>query len=82
MTRLSSLVTAFAVPWNAFVAAFLYYTVLTLVAIGVEQLPTPFMAVAYLLPAVTYLTTLAFRAVHAVLALPVDIGHTPHALLD
>jgi hypothetical protein len=71
---------ALAMPWNAFVAAFLYYTVLTLVAVGVADLPVPFMAVAYLLPVVAYVGALINRGVHALIALPIDLGETPHAL--
>jgi hypothetical protein len=71
---------ALMVPWNAFVAAFLYYTLLTLLAIGVADLPNLFVAVAYLLPPAAYLGLLATRAVNALAALPIDIGETPHAL--
>ncbi len=71
---------ALLVPWDAFVAAFLYYTLLTLLAIGVADLPNLFVAVAYLLPPAAYLGLLIVRAVHALAALPIDIGETPHAL--
>ncbi len=65
----------FAVPWGAFVAAFLYYVGLTLVAIGVEQLPDAAMAAAYLLPAGAYAALMLSRVVRAVAAVPVEIGH-------
>ncbi len=71
---------AFQVPWNAFVAAFLYYTLLTLLAIGVADLPVLFVTVAYLLPPAAYIGLLISRAIQALAALPIDIGETPHAL--
>lgn len=71
---------AIQIPWDAFVAAFLYYTLLTLVAIGVANPPGLFMAAAYLLPVAVYASLVAVRAVQAFAALPIDIGETPHAL--
>jgi hypothetical protein len=68
-------------PWNAFIAAFLYYTLLTLIAIGVADLAAGFVAVAYLLPVALYAGLLITRGVHALAALPIDIGETPHALM-
>jgi len=76
----SALLAAILVPWNAFVGAFLYYTVLTLLAIGVADLPTVFVVVAYLLPVGAYAGLLVHRAVHALAALPIELGETPHAL--
>jgi hypothetical protein len=81
MSRLNAVVAAFAVPWNAFVAAFVYYTLLTMIAIGVADVAAAFMAVAYLLPVTLYAAVLAGRAVRALAALPVEIAHTPQALL-
>ncbi len=74
------LLSAVAMPWNAFVAAFLYYVGLTLLAIGVADLPTMFVAVTYLLPVAAYAGLLGTRAVRALAALPIDLGDTPHAL--
>jgi hypothetical protein len=54
-----------AVPWNAFVGAFLYYAVLTVVAVGVPELSDRFMAVAYLAPVAAYVGLLATRCVFA-----------------
>ncbi len=79
-SRGAAVFAAVLVPWNAFVAAFLYYTLLTLIAIGVADLPAMFVAVAYLLPVALYAGLLVFRAVHALAALPIDISDTPHAL--
>ena len=73
-------ISAFAVPWNAFVAVFLYYTVLTLVAVGGASIPALAMLVSYGLPVALYVAWLVSRAVHALAVLPVEIGETPHAL--
>lgn len=81
MTRTRTIVAAFSVPWDAFVAAFLYYTLLTLIAIGVAELSVTFITVAYLLPAAAYAVFLTARGVRALAALPIEIGHTPQALL-
>ena len=64
-----------AVPWAAFVAVFLYYVGLTLVAISVEQLPDLAMAASYLLPVAGYGLLLLSRMVRAAAAMPVEIGH-------
>ena len=76
----AALLQALTVPWNAFVGAFLYYVGLTLLAIGVANLPTLFVAVAYLLPVGAYVGLLVSRAVRALAALPIELGETPHAL--
>ncbi len=65
----------FIVPWGAFVAAFLYYVGVTLVAIGGSDLSDVTVAVIYLLPAAVYLLVLTSRALHGLAALPVHIGH-------
>jgi hypothetical protein len=74
------MLSAVMVPWNAFVAAFLYYTVLTLLVLGIANLAGLFMAVAYLLPVALYVGLLGLRAVRALAALQIDLGDTPHAL--
>ena len=73
MTRFAA---AFALPWPAFVAAFLYYTVLTLVVVGAADLPPVFIA-AYGVPVLAYVAVLASRAVHALATLRVDMGPLP-----
>ncbi len=70
----------FVVPWTAFVAAFLYYVVLTLVAIGVEQLPDGLMVAAYLIPPAAYVLVLLARTLQAVASLPVRLAHPAPAL--
>ena len=70
----SAVISFVAIPWGAFVAAFLFYVGLTMIAIGVEQLPDFAMAGAYLLPVAAYVLLLVSRAVHAVAAVPVQIG--------
>ncbi len=72
---------AFALPWNAFVAVFVYYVLATLVVLGVGSLPALLVAVTYLLPPSGYAVLMVARGVRALAALPVEIGHTPHALL-
>jgi hypothetical protein len=74
------LLNAVIVPWNAFVAAFLYYVALTMLAIGVADLPTVFVALTYMLPLVAYGALIGTRAVRALAAMPIDLGDTPHAL--
>ena len=63
-----------SMPWSAFVTVFLFYVVLTLVAISVEQLPDVAMAAAYLVPVAAYALLLSVRALHALAAVPVQIG--------
>jgi hypothetical protein len=76
----AALLHGLVVPWDGFVVAFLYYVGLTLLAIGVANLPGLFIAVAYLLPVAAYIGLLVMRAVRALAALPIDLGETPHAL--
>ena len=81
MTARRTLISATAIPWNAFVVVFLYYTGLTLLAISVGELSGTFMAAAYLMPAAPYAVLLAHRVMRALAAVKIDIGHTPQALL-
>jgi hypothetical protein len=76
----SQALSAVTVPWNAFVAAFLYYVLLTVLVLAIASLPTLFIAVAYLLPVGLYAGLLVLRGVQALAALPIDLGETPHAL--
>jgi len=79
-TSARSVLTAFGVPWNAFVATFLYYVLLALCVVGDAGFSPLVMAVAYLVPVVCYVAMLLSRGLHALAALPIDLGETPHAL--
>jgi len=74
-------VAAFVVPWNGFVAAFLYFVLLTAAVIGGADFSRLVMAVAYLLPVSLYAVVLASRALHALAAITIDIDHAPHAVI-
>ncbi len=74
-------VAAVSVPWNAFVAAFLYFVLLTAAVIGGADFAPLVMAVAYLLPVSLYAVVLASRALHALSAITIDIDHAPHAVI-
>jgi len=74
-------VAAVVVPWNAFVAAFLYFTLLTAAVIGGADISRLVMAVAYLLPLSLYTSLLVSRALHALSAITIDIDHAPHAVI-
>jgi hypothetical protein len=56
---------ALSVSWNAFVAAFLYYVVLAVLALGGASPGVPVVATAYLAPPVMYAVTLLSRAARA-----------------
>ncbi len=71
---------AFSLPWNAFVAAFLYYVLLALLVVGDAGFSPLVMAAAYLVPVVCYVAMMLSRGIHALVALPIEIGETPHAL--
>ncbi len=77
MTRAAA---AFSLPWTAFIAAFLYYTLLTLVAVGAQDLPTAFIF-AYAVPVVLYACVVAARAVRALANVRVDLGPLPYPSL-
>jgi hypothetical protein len=62
---LRAVAAAVSVSWNAFVAAFLYYTLLAVLALGGTSPGVPVVATAYLAPPVMYLVTLLSRAVRA-----------------
>jgi hypothetical protein len=51
----------FTVPWSAFVAGFLYYTLLALLALSGLSPSNAVVATAYLAPAVAYLVNVAGR---------------------
>jgi hypothetical protein len=69
---------ALAMPWNMFVAAFLYYTVLAVLALGGASPGVPVVATAYLAPLVMYLVALGNRAAHAIAGL-FSLGVSPVA---
>ena len=79
-SRLRSFVSAFSMPWGSFVAMFLYYVALALLLVGGTQVSPLLVAVVYLAPVVGYVAMLLNRGIHALLALPIEIGETPHAL--
>jgi hypothetical protein len=56
---------AVSVPWNAFVAAFLYYTLLAVLMLGGGRFGAPAVAGAYAMPALAYGVTVAVRLVRA-----------------
>ena len=58
MARLVGFLT---VPWSGFVAGFLYYVVLTLIAIGGVRLSDSFVAVAYGIPVLAYVSFVLTR---------------------
>ncbi len=74
-------ISAVSIPWTAFVGVFLYYTALTLAVLGGADLSARMVALAYLLPVLFYLVLLTTRALRALAALQIDIGHTPQTLL-
>jgi hypothetical protein len=58
VSRLQALV---SVPWNAFIAAFLYYTFLTVLAVGGTSPGAPVVVTAYGIPVGAYTVTIAVR---------------------
>jgi hypothetical protein len=77
--RLGRLLQAFAMPWNAFVAAFMYYTLLAVIALGGASPGVPVVATAYLAPVVMYVAALANRALRALGALAGEVMHPVRA---
>jgi hypothetical protein len=62
----SRLQTLVVVPWNAFIAAFLYYTFLTVLAVGGTSPGAPMVVGAYGIPVGAYTVTVAVRLVRMV----------------
>ncbi len=58
---IQSIASLFTVPWTAFVAGFLYYTFLTVLALAGLSPSSAVVATAYLMPAVAYLVYVAAR---------------------
>ena len=73
MTNAPALRSFLALPWNAFVGAFLYYTLLTLIVIGAADLSGTFVATAYLFPLGAYAGVLVSRALHGLVAFLVEM---------
>jgi hypothetical protein len=69
-----AVVAAVSLPWNAFVAMFLYYVLLALFVVGDAAFSPLVMTL------VCYVAMLLNRGIHALVALPIEIGETPHAL--
>ncbi len=76
-----NVVAAVSVPWSLFVAAFLYFVLLSAAVIGGADFSATTMAVAYFLPVVAYAGILLSRAVHALGAVVIHIDHAPHAVI-
>jgi hypothetical protein len=74
--RLTRALNAVSLPWNAFVAAFLYYTLLAVLALGGTSPAVPVVATAYLAPVVMYIVAIANRALHALTGWAVDTAAT------
>ena len=72
---------AVSMPWGLFVAVFLYYVGLTLLALGADQLSEAFVAVSYLLPVAVYAALLVKRAVRRLVGMPVELWPTPNLVL-
>jgi hypothetical protein len=68
VSRLIHLAAAFSVPWNAFVAAFLYYSLLAVLALGGSNPGAGMVAGAYAVPPVMYVATMMLRVTRAVSA--------------
>jgi hypothetical protein len=66
--KLSQVTTLVAVPWNAFVVAFLYYTLLASIALSGAQLGSMTIGVAYAAAPVAYGATLLLRLVRGAAA--------------
>ena len=73
MSSVRAVGSALSLPWSAFVAAFLYYAALTLMALGVAGLSGLFVAVSYLLPVAAYLGFLVTRGLRALAGAPVEL---------
>ena len=79
-SRVRAFAVAFGMPWGSFVAVFLYYVALALFAVGGLQVSPLLVAIVYLAPVAGYVSMLLNRGIHALVALPIELGETPHAL--
>jgi hypothetical protein len=64
-STLNKLTTLVSVPWNSFVAAFLYYTLLAALALGGNNPGNVAVAGAYAMPPVVYAATILLRLYRA-----------------
>lgn len=62
-SKFTQLTTLFEVPWNSFVAAFLYYTLLAALALGGASARGPLVVGAYGLPPIMLISVVALRLV-------------------
>jgi hypothetical protein len=69
-SRIQAAAALVTVPWNAFVAAFMYYTLLTALVLGGISPSLAVVGTAYLAPIVAYFVTIAARL----------IGHATHRM--
>jgi hypothetical protein len=72
--------TFLALPWNAFVGAFVYYTLLAVLTVSGLDLSAPFIVAAYAMPLAFYLAMVLVRAARAIASVPIDLFHAPRAL--
>ncbi len=68
---------AVSLPWNAFVAAFLYYTLLAALALGGASVRGPVVAGAYSMPLAVWAATVAVRLARSAAARVADIAVSP-----
>ncbi len=77
-STLNKLTTLVSVPWNSFVAAFLYYTLLAAMVLGGNNPGNAAVAGAYAMPPVVYGATIMVRLVRAASAWV--FAHRPRGL--
>jgi hypothetical protein len=66
-----------AIPWNAFVAAFLYYSLLAVLALGGTSARGPVVAGAYGMPVAMWAVTVAVRLIRAGGARVAELAASP-----
>ncbi len=64
-STLNKLTTLVSVPWNSFVAAFLYYTLLAAMVLGGSNPGNAAVAGAYAMPPIVYAATILLRLYRA-----------------
>jgi hypothetical protein len=74
LARIGDLV---SLPWNAFVAAFLYYTLLAALALGGSTARGPVVAGAYGMPVAMWAVTVGIRLIRAAGARVTDLAGAP-----
>jgi hypothetical protein len=78
---LDRFVEAISLPWNAFVAAFLYYSLLAVLALGGTSARGPVVAGAYGMPAAVWAVTIAIRLVSAAASRVTVVAASPRLAL-